>query len=239
MKRAIIIGASSGIGFEISKLLLADGWNIGVAARRTNRLESLKSMSPTTVETEYLDITSDDSSSRILSLIDRLGGIDLFIQTSGIGKQNRDLNQQIEIDTIRTNTLGFTRVITTVFNYMSKNSGGHITVISSIAGTKGLGPAPSYSASKAFQNTYIQALEQLSNMRHLNIKFTDIRPGFVDTDLLSDDHYPMLMDKTNVAKEIIRAIHANKHISIIDWRWSITTFLWRIMPRYIWRKIRL
>lgn len=239
MKRAIIIGASSGIGFEISKLLLADGWNIGVAARRTNRLESLKSMSPTTVETEYLDITSDDSSSRILSLIDRLGGIDLFIQASGIGKQNRDLNQQIEIDTIRTNTLGFTRVITTVFNYMSKNSGGHITVISSIAGTKGLGPAPSYSASKAFQSTYIQALEQLSNMRHLNIKFTDIRPGFVDTDLLSDDHYPMLMDKTNVAKEIIRAIHANKHISIIDWRWSITTFLWRIMPRYIWRKIRL
>ena len=239
MKRAIIIGASSGIGFEISKLLLADGWNIGVAARRTNRLESLKSMSPTTVETEYLDITSDDSSSRILSLIDRLGGIDLFIQTSGIGKQNRDLNQQIEIDTIRTNTLGFTRVITTVFNYMSKNSGGHITVISSIAGTKGLGPAPSYSASKAFQNTYIQALEQLSNMRHLNIDFTDIRPGFVDTDLLSDDHYPMLMDKTNVAKEIIRAIHANKHISIIDWRCSITTFLWRIMPRYIWRKIRL
>lgn len=239
MKRAIIIGASSGIGFEISKLLLADGWNIGVAARRTNRLKSLKSMSPTTVETEYLDITSDDSSSRILSLIDRLGGIDLFIQASGIGKQNRDLNQQIEIDTIRTNTLGFTRVITTVFNYMSKNSGGHITVISSIAGTKGLGPAPSYSASKAFQSTYIQALEQLSNMRHLNIKFTDIRPGFVDTDLLSDDHYPMLMDKTNVAKEIIRAIHANKHISIIDWRWSITTFLWRIMPRYIWRKIRL
>ena len=239
MKRAIIIGASSGIGFEISKLLLADGWNIGVAARRTNRLESLKSMSPTTVETEYLDITSDDSSSQILSLIDRLGGIDLFIQASGIGKQNRDLNQQIEIDTIRTNTLGFTRVITTVFNYMSKNSGGHITVISSIAGTKGLGPAPSYSASKAFQSTYIQALEQLSNMRHLNINFTDIRPGFVDTDLLSDDHYPMLMDKTNVAKEIIRAIHANKHISIIDWRWSITTFLWRIMPRYIWRKIRL
>ena len=239
MKRAIIIGASSGIGFEISKLLLADGWNIGVAARRTNRLESLKSMSPTTVETEYLDITSDDSSSRILSLIDRLGGIDLFIQASGIGKQNRDLNQQIEIDTIRTNTLGFTRVITTVFNYMSKNSGGHIAVISSIAGTKGLGPAPSYSASKAFQSTYIQALEQLSNMRHLNIKFTDIRPGFVDTDLLSDDHYPMLMDKTNVAKEIIRAIHANKHISIIDWRWRITTFLWRIMPRYIWRKIKL
>lgn len=239
MKRAIIIGASSGIGFEISKLLLADGWNIGVAARRTNRLESLKAMSPTTVETEYLDITSDDSSSRILSLIYRLGGIDLFIQASGIGKQNRDLNQQIEIDTIRTNTLGFTRVITAVFNYMSKNSGGHIAVISSIAGTKGLGPAPSYSASKAFQSTYIQALEQLSNMRHLNIKFTDIRPGFVDTDLLSDNHYPMLMNKTDVAEKIIKAIYANKHISIIDWRWRITTFLWKIMPRYIWRKIKL
>lgn len=239
MKRAIIIGASSGIGFEISKLLLADGWKIGVAARRTERLEALKTISPSNVDTEYIDITSDKASSSILSLIGRLGGIDLFIQVSGIGKQNRDLNQQIETDTIETNALGFTRSITTVFNYMCKNDGGHIAIISSIAGTKGLGPAPSYSASKAFQSTYIQALEQLSNIRNLNINFTDIRPGFVDTDLLSGDHYAMLMDKTKVAKEIIRAIYSKKHVCIIDWRWRITTFLWKLIPNYMWRKIKL
>lgn len=239
MKRAIIIGASSGIGFEISKLLLADGWHIGVAARRIERLELLKKISPASVEIEYIDIKSNDVSSQIEMLINTLGGIDLFIQVSGIGKQNRDLIPQIESETTETNVLGFTRAINTVFNYMSMNNGGHITIISSIAGTKGLGPAPSYSASKAFQSKYIQALEQLSNMRKLNIVFTDIRPGFVDTDLLSGDHYFMLMDKAKVAKKIIRAIYSNKHVSIIDWRWRITTFLWKLIPNYIWRKIKL
>lgn len=239
MKRAIIIGASSGIGFEISKLLLADGWHIGVAARRIERLELLKKVSPASVEIEYIDIKSNDVSSQIEMLINTLGGIDLFIQVSGIGKQNRDLIPQIESETTETNVLGFTRAINTVFNYMSMNNGGHITIISSIAGTKGLGPAPSYSASKAFQSKYIQALEQLSNMRKLNIVFTDIRPGFVDTDLLSGDHYVMLMDKAKVAKKIIRAIYSNKHVSIIDWRWRITTFLWKLIPNYIWRKIKL
>ncbi len=239
MKRAIIIGASSGIGFEISKLLLADGWHIGVAARRIERLELLKKISPASVEIEYIDIKSNDVSSQIEMLIKTLGGIDLFIHVSGIGKQNRDLIPQIESETTETNVLGFTRAINTVFNYMSMNNGGHITIISSIAGTKGLGPAPSYSASKAFQSKYIQALEQLSNMRKLNIVFTDIRPGFVDTDLLSGDHYVMLMDKAKVAKKIIRAIYSNKHVSIIDWRWRITTFLWKLIPNYIWRKIKL
>ena len=61
------------------------------------------------------------------------------------------------------------------YRYMAGHGGGHIAVISSIAGTKGLGPAPAYSATKALQNIYIQSLEQLANSRRLNIRFTDIR----------------------------------------------------------------
>lgn len=240
MKRAIIIGASSGMGMEVSKLLLADGWHLGVAARRMDALQKIKEISPEHVETAALDITDVDAPQHLLELISRTGDIDLFFLASGIGKQNTALNIDIEMKTVETNALGFTRMVDTAFNYFARHHGGHIAVISSIAGTKGLGVAPSYSATKAFQNKYIEALEQLSNMRHLSIQFTDIRPGFVNTALLADgSKYPLLMKPDFVARKIVKAIDARKHVVVIDWRYCIITALWSMIPRYIWRNLNI
>jgi short-subunit dehydrogenase len=130
-------------------------------------------------------------------------------------------------------------MVGTAYRYMASHGGGHIAVISSIAGTKGLGPAPSYSATKAFQNTYIQSLEQLANAQHLNIRFTDLRPGFVDTDLLGDAPYPILLKKEDVAREMVSAIEHHRHMLVIDWRWQAITWLWRRIPRFIWRRLQL
>lgn len=240
MKRAIVIGASSGIGREVAKLLLADGWLVGIAARREDRLVEIKSAHPGAVEAMRIDVTAADAPERLLELVKRLGGVNLFVYCSGIGKQNPELAADIELATVSVNVKGFTAMVGTMFNYMASNLGGDIAVISSIAGTKGLGVAPSYSAAKAFQNTYIQALEQLSNMRRLHIRFTDIRPGFVDTDLLSDSgRYPMLMDKEAVAREMLRAVYAHRHVHVIDWRYRLLVFAWRLMPRWLWRRLNI
>ena len=237
---AIIIGASSGIGNEVARLLLQRGWHCGIAARRTEPLEQLRSEYPQLTETETIDITSEEAPERLLQLIERLGGMDLYFHASGIGKQNRDLQIDIEMRTVDTNAMGFTRMVDTAFNYLASHGGGHIAAISSIAGTKGLGPAPSYSATKAFQNTYLQALEQLANARRLNIRFTDLRPGFVDTPLLDgDNHFPMMLRPQQVAKEMVEAIERRRHVRVIDWRWRIITALWRLIPRCIWRKLSL
>lgn len=127
-----------------------------------------------------------------------------------------------------------------IFRYFAANGGGHIVCITSIAGTKGLGPAPAYSATKAMQNTYLQALEQLANSKHLNIHFTDIRPGFVDTPLLAGtSNLPMLMTTEKVARSIIKAINKRRHICIIDCRWRILTYLWRHIPNWVWRRMKL
>ena len=240
MKRAIVIGASSGIGREVSRLLLADGWTVGVAARREDRLLELKASSPDNVEVMRIDVTAADAGERLLELVKRLGGVSLFVYCSGVGWQNAGLEPAPELATVDVNVKGFTAMVGTMFNYMAVNLGGDIAVISSVAGTKGLGVAPSYSASKVYQNTYIQALEQLSNMRRLHIRFTDIRPGFVDTDLLSGGgHYPMLMDKTVVARHIVRAIYAHRHVCVIDWRYRVLVALWRAMPSWLWRKLNI
>ena len=234
-KRAIIIGASSGIGLEVAKLLIAQGWTVGVAARRVELLQGIGAAA-----VERIDVTANDATEALQRLIAKTGGMDLFFYASGIGKQNRELKEDIELATMQTNGVGFTRMIGEAYRYFASRGGGHIAAITSIAGTKGLGPAPSYSATKALQNVYLQALEQQALSRKLNIRFTDIRPGFVNTALLSGDfHYPMMLQPEKVAKEIVFAINHKKHIRIIDWKYRVLTALWRRIPRWLWRRFRL
>ena len=255
MKKAIIVGASSGIGFEVARQLLAEGWKIGIAARREELLMELKSEAPERVEVMTIDITKADAEERLMSLIERLGGMHLYVHVSGIGKQNRTLEPGIELQTVETNAVGFTRMIGAAYRYFAnlpsltgeESVEGHIAAISSIAGTKGLGPAPSYSATKALQATYLESLEQQAHQRGLHIRITDIRPGFVDTALLSPAnaekeksfHYPMLMRPEAVARDIVASIHKHRHVRIIDGRYRVLTFFWRLIPRWLWRRISL
>ena len=236
MKRAIVIGASSGIGFEVAQMLLSEGWKVGVASRRMELLQKVGNVEVA----EQIDVNDPDASKQLREMINQMGGIDLFFYAAGVGKQNRDLKEDIELMTTTTNGLGFVRMIGEAFRYFAERGEGHIAAITSIAGTKGLGPAPSYSATKAMQNVYLQALEQQANARGLNIYFTDIRPGFVDTALLNGDfHYPMLMKPDVVARQIVRAINHKKHICVIDWKYRVLTMAWRRIPRFIWRRLKL
>lgn len=146
MKRAIIVGASSGIGLEVARLLRQKGWTVGVAARRVERLAAFDVAA-------QIDVNDAEAGQRLVELAERLGGMDLYFHASGVGRQNRELQEDIELQTVETNGLGFTRMVGAAYRYMAGHGGGHIAVISSIAGTKGLGPAPAYSATKALQNT--------------------------------------------------------------------------------------
>jgi short-subunit dehydrogenase len=238
MKRIIIIGATSGIGREVAKLYIARGWQVGVAGRRTDELEYLRQEAPQQVYTETIDVTHDDAPTRLQSLIDKVGGMDIFLLSSGIGKQNPTLEADIELRTASTNVTGFIRMTMTAYHFFAKQGYGHIAAISSIAGTKGLGIAPAYSATKCFQNTYLDALDQLAHMNGLNICFTDIRPGFVATPLLKDDSYPLLMKAPDVATQIVKGIDHKKRTLIIDWRYRILVFFWRLIPRCIWLRLK-
>lgn len=235
MSKAVIVGASSGIGLEVARLFIQRGWTVGVAARRLDLLQTIGA-----ADVEQIDVTSADAPDKLMQLVERMGGMDLFFYASGIGKQNRELTPDIELATVETNGMGFTRMMGCAYRYFAQQGRGHIAAITSIAGTKGLGPAPAYSATKAMQNVYLQALEQQANARKLDIRFTDIRPGFVDTALLSGSfHYPMMLKPQAVAREIVSAVEHNKHIRVIDWKYRLLTALWRRIPKCIWRKIKL
>lgn len=235
--RIVIVGATSGLGLATARCCIRRGWRVGIAGRRSELLEALRAEAPEQVEAATLDVTQPDAPQRLDELADRLGGMDIYLHVAGIGSQNPVLDPSIEIDTLRTNGEGFVRLTTAAFDYFRRHGGGRIAVISSIAGTQGLGAAPAYSATKRLQNTYIDALAQLARMERLPIRFTDIRPGFVATPLLRDSHYPMLMQPDAVARRIVRAIERGRRRVVIDRRYALLVALWRLIPAWLWERL--
>ena len=237
-KKVIIIGATSGLGREVALIYIAQGWKVGIAGRREAELETLRAAYPEQVSAQALDVTQADAPEKLQALIEQVGGMDVFLLSSGIGKQNYTLETGLELATAATNVEGFIRMTNAAYHYFEKQGHGHLAVISSIAGTRGLGAAAAYSATKGFQNIYMDALDQLARMQKLNIRFTDIRPGFVATPLLtSSKKYPMLMDAPVVALDIVSAIEKKKRVAIIDWKFRLLVGFWRLIPKWIWLRL--
>lgn len=237
MKHIVITGATSGIGLRLAEMYLQLGWTVGAAGRNTKALEALAAKAPEKVFTKQIDITSDEAPDRLMELIGDMGGTDVYFHSSGIGYYNPSLDFDKEIQTTETNVKGFTQMVNTAYTYFRKKGGGHIAVISSVAGTKGLGAAPAYSATKRYQRHYIDALAQNSHMTGANVSFTDIRPGFVDTPLLRDGKYPLLMDCGTVARHIMKAVDRKKRSLVIDWKYAVVVFLWHLIPEWIWERM--
>lgn len=125
MKRAIIIGATSGMGLEVARIWAARGWKLGIAGRREEALLRFQASYPAgQVEVQPLDVTHDDAPQQLDQLIARLGGMDLFLLSSGIGSQNLELQPAIELATAATNVGGFIRLTTAAFHYFKAHGGG-------------------------------------------------------------------------------------------------------------------
>ena len=240
MKKILVLEDEPSIRSFVVINLRRSGYEPIEAATGEEALEKLRTQAPDLIVTESLDITRDDAPEHLSRLIDKLGGMDIYLHCSGIGKRNTELHPDIEIDTLRTNGEGFVRMVTAAFGYFRAHGGGHLAVISSIAGTKGLGSAPAYSATKRMQNTYIDALAQLSRMENCGIRFTDIRPGFVATPLLSGDgRYPMLMRTEKVAARIMHVLRHPRRRVVIDRRYALMVFFWKLIPEWLWERLNI
>lgn len=236
----VILGASSGIGLEVARRFLAQGHRVGLAARRTETLLALQAQHPSQVEVACIDVNAPDASQQLLSLIDRLGGMDLYFHSSGVGFTNPELVPDKELDIATTNCQGFTRLIGQAYrHFVAQGRGGHIAAITSVAGTKGLGAAPAYSASKRYQWAYLQALAQLSHSSHHGIHITDLRPGFVATAFIASHHYPATLQPQQVARHMVRAIERRQRVATIDWRYHCLVWLWQLLPAWLWERLPL
>lgn len=178
----VIIGATSGIGKALlMKYANADN-RIGIVGRRENLLDELclKYLSKTI--TAKADITNlEEIEQAIYALHKELKHIDLAIICSGTGDINATLDYTIERPTIDTNVIGWTFVIDMFYHIFEQQGHGHLVAITSAGGLRGEPMAPAYSASKAYQINYMEALRKKAYKSGRLIAVTDIRPGLVDT----------------------------------------------------------
>ncbi|MDE6244005.1 MAG: SDR family NAD(P)-dependent oxidoreductase [Muribaculaceae bacterium] len=241
MVKIIIVGASSGIGKKVAEAFASRGIKVGLAARHTANLKKLKEQYPDNVEYASIDVTHINAPKLLNELIEKTGGMDIYFHVAGIGYDNPELDPQREAEIINTNAVGFARMIASAYNYF-KASGcpGRIAAVTSVAGTNGIGKLSAYSASKRCAQTYLVALEQLAHNQGVDVKFTDIRPGWIRTPLLkSDRSYPLEMTLDQAVPLIIKAIVRHPRVAYIDWRWSLVTALWKSIPNALWTRLNL
>lgn len=251
------MGATSGIGQEVARLLAANGYEVGIAGRREERLVQMAQATPGIVTHRQIDVTKEDAPMELYKLIEELGGMDLYFHSSGIGWENVALDADKELKTVETNGVGFVRMVSAAYNWFAeqradeakqraegdeqragdKERKARIACITSIARTRGLGAAPAYSATKRMQSHYLECLSQQARMRHLNIGITDIRPGFVATDLIAGSHFPLQLKAEDVARTIVRAIERGSEVVTIDWRYRLLVAAWQLIPRWLWVRL--
>jgi short-subunit dehydrogenase len=238
MKKAIVIGATSGIGKSLSGILIQNGYTIGITGRRVEMLESLKVKNSDNIYYCQMDVQDVSSIETICNnLVHQLGGLDLLIISAGIGDENKSLDFTIENNVIKTNIQGFTCVADWAINHFKKQGQGHLVNISSIAGLTGNGEAPSYNATKAFQINYLEGLRLNAGKSGTNINVTDVRPGFVDTAMAKGDGLFWVAPVDKAAQQIFTSIKRKKKVVYITKRWRIIGFLLKIMPYSILRKL--
>lgn len=244
------MGATSGIGQEVARLLAANGYEVGIAGRREERLVQMAQNTPGIVAYRQIDVTKENAPMELHKLIEELGGMDLYFHSSGIGWENVALDADKELKTVETNGMGFVRMVSAAYNWFAeqraegaeqrasgKERKARIACITSIARTRGLGAAPAYSATKRMQAHYLECLSQQARMRHLNIGITDIRPGFVATDLIAGSHFPLQLKAEDVARTIVRAIERGSEVVTIDWRYRLLVAAWQLIPRWLWVRL--
>ena len=237
IKKIVIVGATSGIGRKMAELYAADGNVVGITGRRNELLDEVQKMFPDRIKTECFDVTTDENITRLSSLIGKIGGMDILVYSSGIGEPSKELNWELDKATVETNVNGFIEIANWAFNYFIKQGHGSMAVISSIAANRGNSWAPAYSASKAFQSNYFEALAIKAKRIKKDIGITCIEPGFVDTKMAKGNKRFWLVSLEKAAKQIIYAIEKKKQKVYVSKRWWLVAKLMRWTPFWIYKRI--
>jgi short-subunit dehydrogenase len=238
MKKAIIIGATSGIGKGVAQKLANENYVVGITGRRSELLNELKSQNPNVFHPKTFDIIDTKKIVENLeNLTKELGGLDLLIISSGTGDLNENLDYEIEKRTIETNITGFTCIANWAFNYFEDQKAGHLVAITSVGGLRGSRIAPAYNSSKAYQINYLEGLRQKAQKLKKPIFVTDIRPGFVDTAMAKGEGQFWVASVEKATSQIYNAIKRKKKIAYITKRWRFIGIILKRIPRQVYDRM--
>ena len=235
-----ITGASSGIGKALAIKFAEKGWIVAASARRENLLEDLNKFNPN-IYSFPLDVTEIENCKLIANkIIEKFGGIDICVFGTGMhdpkSEKRFNLNKIREI--MEVNYFGTMNSINSIYEYFSEKKNGQISIISSVAGYRGLPAAGAYCASKAALTSYAESLN--FDMKMKNVRISLISPGFIKTPMTDQNDFPMPMIKSPefAANEIFKGLTEKKSFEI-HFPKAFTYFLkfLQILPSSIYFKL--
>lgn len=234
----IIIGATSGIGKALFEKYIKEGNRLGIVGRRMHLLDELNHQHPSNTYTATADITKQDEIEQAISSLQKeIGSIDLAIVCSGIGELNPSLDYNVERPTIDTNVTGWTFVVDMLYNIFEQQGHGHLLAITSAGGLRGEPMAPAYSATKAYQINYMEALRKKAYKAGGKITVTDVRPGLVDTAMAKGEGLFWVMPVEKVAQQICTAIRRRKAMVYVTKRWHLLAVINKNLPFTLYKRI--
>ena len=195
-KKIWITGASSGIGKSLALKFANSGWKVAISARRENLLRELTKQN-SNIFSFPLDVKNAKSTEKVFqNIIEEFKSLDICVFCTGIHDPDaeKNLNAEKIREIMETNFFGTLNCIIAVNNYFKEKKSGHISIVSSVAGYRGLPAASGYCASKSALSSLAESL-YFDFKRH-NVRVSLISPGFIKTPMTDKNKFPMPMIKS-------------------------------------------
>lgn len=243
-KRAIIIGASSGIGAALVHELAHSGYLVAALARREAKLQSMcEAINAVMGKTAVLPYTHnvteyDDVPALFQKIVGDLGGVDLVIYNAGVLHQVSIDEYNFEKDRamMEINALGAMAWLNQAALRFERAKAGHIVGVGSIAGDRGRVGSPVYNTSKAALHTYLESLR--NRLAKVGVAVTTIKPGFVQTQMLEGASRTFwVISPEQAAETIHRAIKRKAQVVYVPWQWRLVGLIIQHIPSVIFRRL--
>ncbi|MAJ22475.1 MAG: short-chain dehydrogenase [Candidatus Pelagibacter sp. TMED64] len=195
-KKIWITGASSGIGRALAIKFANEGWLVAASARRENLLHELNRENEN-IHPFPLDVTNIEQCKTVFkTIIEKFKNIEISVFSTGIHdpKSEKEFNLEKIRKIMEVNYFGTMNSINSVYDYYKDKKGGQISIVSSVAGYRGLPAAGAYCASKSALTSFAESLH--FEMKRKNVRITLISPGFIKTPMTDQNDFPMPMIKS-------------------------------------------
>lgn len=239
MKNILITGATSGIGKELAIQFAAQGNKVGLMGRRTEKLEKLKVQIGKNAFIRTLDVTDLETAKDVYEdLAEEMGGVDIFILNAGVGIAKTIAPWRADKNTIEVNVMAFAHGCHFAFDYFRKQGHGQIVGMSSVASHLATHRAAAYTASKHFISNYMTGFRQKAKRVDADITVTDIRPGFVKSEMTARNRGMFWVADTDKAVlQMIKAIDKKRNRVYITKRWRLVAILAKLTPQFVWDRL--
>lgn len=239
MKRALIVGATSGIGRELAIQLSAQGVELGLTGRRTELLETLQRELPSRSVIATMDVADADTSrDSLTALLAELGDTDVIVLNAGVSGQGKEGDWERVREVIDINARGFAALALIAYDYFKARNGGQLVGISSVASQVPSGRSVTYSASKAFISSFMQGLRGRAASEGWTLHVTDIRPGFIHTPMTERlTSMFWTVDVTYATRQMVSAIRRKSQRSYVPKRWWLIHALAWLLPYRFFNRV--